>query len=191
MVLAHPVSSLYFLYNSCRQSSLSWQIKCGDKTSQFRDLKPDTHTHTHRIPVLLYRCTGYIHVYIYVYIHVYMYNVHIHITMSILYALHFVCTDTFVFFVKQARLCQSTEGSKLRNDVTRGLIQLKRDESTCMSVMQGLFTLSYEESSSELEEASRIKVLEERWAVCKFIYVYMYTHIHTHTHTHITVSTVD
>ena len=44
--------------------------------------------------------------------------------------------------------------------------------------MRDVFDLGYEESCSELEEASRIEVLEERYAICTFKFFYMYTHIY-------------
>ena len=64
--------------------------------------------------------------------------------------------------------------------MTQGLLQLKRNES--VRVLQAVLTLSSEEASSELEEASRIQVLEERYAICTFIYLYMCTHTYIYTY---------
>ena len=89
-----------------------------------------------------------------------------------------VWAQAFDFLVKQARICQSTKGGKHEDDVKCGLMQLKKKE--CGSVKQDVFDLSYEESSSELEKASRIQVLEERYAICTFMYLYMCTHTYLH-----------
>ena len=67
---------------------------------------------------------------------------------------------------------RSSEGCVHRNDMIMSLLKLSRNSS--QEELQQVYTLSLEETYSRVQEASRILLLEERFAIYKFVYTYTY-----------------